>query len=127
MHELTQQFTDALHRLHAERDVEPLVALFADEATLSKLGDQHETTGQDGARHFWQEYREVFDDVEATFTHTTEGDGTVVLEWTSRGTLAEGSAFGYAGVSVLEGSEQRIGAFRTYYDSAAFLPTPAAG
>jgi len=121
MRELTDRFIDALHRLHADRDVEPLAALFADDATLSKLGDHNEEQGPDGARRFWADYRNVFDAIEATFTHTTSSDTSVALEWTSTGSLANGRSFSYAGVSVLEGDGSSITGFRTYYDSAAFV------
>lgn len=121
MRELTDQFIDALHQLHAERDATALARLFADDATLSKLGDQNEASGPEGARRFWQEYRAVFDRVEATFTHTIAAENSVALEWTSSGSLAGGRPFSYAGISVLEGDGGSITGFRTYYDSAAFV------
>lgn len=125
MHELSQRFVDALHHLHADRDAKPIADLFGDDAALSKLDHSHEEHGPDGAKRFWQTYREVFDAVEATFTHTVESDDTAVLEWTSEGTLSDGAPFSYRGVSVLEGGGGTINAFRTYYDSAAFLRTAA--
>jgi ketosteroid isomerase-like protein len=125
MRELTDQFIDALHRLHTEGDAEPMAALFAADATLSKLGDRHEAHGPDGARSFWADYRRVFDEIEATFTHTTSGDSSVALEWTSSGSLANGHPFSYAGVSVIDGDGSSITGFRTYYDSAVFVGEPA--
>lgn len=121
MRELTDHFITALHELHADRNATALVALFSDTATLAKLGDQHQAQGPEGARRFWQEYRAVFDDIEATFTHTIAEDDSVALEWTSDGSLADGSAFSYRGISVLEGNGESITGFRTYYDSAAFV------
>ena len=121
MRELTDRFVTALHQLHADHDAEALVALFSEDATLSKLGDRHESTGPDGARTFWTDYRAVFDSIEATFTHRVlDGEG-VALEWTSEGTLRDGKPFSYAGVSLLDGDGSAITGFRTYYDSAAFL------
>lgn len=120
MNELTERFIDALHRLHSDADVEPIAALFADDARLSKLGQQNEERGPDGARQFWQAYRDVFDDIEATFTHTVQDQGSTALEWTSTGTLRNGRAFSYEGISVVVG-EEAITHFRTYYDSAAFV------
>jgi ketosteroid isomerase-like protein len=121
MRELTDRFIAALHQLHADRDVSALTALFTDEATLSKLGDHNEAHGPDGAEKFWNDYRAVFDDIEATFTHTTAGESSVALEWTSTGSLSTGHALSYSGVSVLEGDGEKISGFRTYYDSAAFV------
>lgn len=120
MHELTKHFIDALNRLHESRDVEPLVELFADDAILTKAGVPHDQHGTDGARTFWTQYRDVFDDLRSDFSHTVTEDGIAYLEWSSSGTLRDGSDFRYDGVSVLEGDDT-ISAFRTYYDTAAFL------
>lgn len=123
MHELTERFTDALHQLHAERDVDPMIALFTDDAELNKLDDRHDAHGQEGARTFWTDYRDVFDSIEATFTHVVQGEDSVALEWTSTGSLAGGEPFSYRGVSVLQAAGDRLSGFRTYYDTAAFTPT----
>jgi ketosteroid isomerase-like protein len=121
MTDMTERFVTALRELHQNREVEPLVDLFADDATLNKAGIPHGQSGKDGARAFWEEYREVFDDIDATFTHTVTDDGLAYLEWRSEGTLRDGTDFCYDGVSVLESRNEEIGAFRTYYDTAAFL------
>jgi len=120
MHELTQRFIDALHRLHTERDVDTMVGLFAEDAELRKVDDRHDATGQEGARTFWATYRAVFDQIEATFTQVISDEDTVALEWTSDGTFASGRQFSYRGISVLQGDGESISSFRTYYDSAAF-------
>lgn len=121
MHDLTKQFMTALGELHRNRDVEPLVELFADDATLDKAGVPHGERGRDGARTFWEQYREVFGDIGADFRRTVTDDDIAYLEWTSRGTLRDGTEFSYDGVSVLESRDDHIAAFRTYYDTAAFL------
>lgn len=124
MHELTERFVDALNRLHADDDVEPMAALFDDDAQLSKLGQKHQEHGPEGARKFWRAYRDLFGEIEATFTHTVQDEDSAALEWTSTGTLRDGRPLNYEGISVLEGGKA-ITAFRTYYDSAAFLnPRP---
>lgn len=122
--DLVRAFTDALGRLHADRDVEPLVALFAEDATLAKLDRPHEEHGPAGARQFWLAYRDVFDDVAVTFGHTVEGEDSAALEWTSNGTLRDGTPLSYRGVSVLEVGTEQLNAFRTYYDAAAFRTEP---
>jgi ketosteroid isomerase-like protein len=121
MDEIVDRFVTALGELHSTRDVDPLVDLFADDANLRKLGMPHEERGKDGARNFWRQYRDVFGSIEASFDHVVSSDGIAFLEWTSTGTLRNGSDFRYEGVSVLEASGQSIGSFRTYYDTAAFL------
>lgn len=124
MRELTERFMEALHQLHADRDVEPMVALYSDDATLTKLGDQNEAHGTDGARTFWENYRAVFDGISSTFDHTIVGETAVSLEWVSQGSLRGGHPFSYAGASMLEGDAEKISSFRTYYDSAAFVGEP---
>lgn len=126
MHDLTKQFVSALEDLHRDRNVGPLVELFSDDATLDKAGMPHGQHGKDGARTFWEQYRNVFDELEATFQHTLTDDGIAYLEWTSQGTLTDGSNFSYSGVSVLESNGDSINAFRTYYDTAAFLEMQSA-
>ena len=126
MDDLVRQFISALGDLHRDGDVEPLVDLFDENATLTKAGLPHEERGKDGAKTFWQQYRRVFGQIEASFTHTVVDDGLAYLEWTSTGTLADGTDFGYDGVSVLESGGDTIGAFRTYYDTAAFLTKQSA-
>jgi ketosteroid isomerase-like protein len=126
MPDLTKDFTTALDELHRDRNVEPLVELFSDDAVLNKAGMPHGQHGKDGARTFWQQYRDVFDQIDASFSHTVYADDIAYLEWTSRGTLADGAEFSYDGVSVLEAHGDTIGAFRTYYDTAAFLERQSA-
>jgi ketosteroid isomerase-like protein len=126
MDDLTKKFVDALGQLHGADDVEPLVALFGDDATLNKAGMPHGQSGKDGARTFWEQYRRVFGEIESTFHNVVTGDGIAFLEWTSSGTLTNGSEFSYDGVSVLESGGDEIKAFRTFYDTAAFLEKQSA-
>ncbi|UMB68749.1 nuclear transport factor 2 family protein [Mycobacterium paraterrae] len=121
MQAITERFTAALADLHRNRDAGPLVDLFTDDATLSKAGMPHEEHGRLGAREFWERYRDVFDDIDATFQSVASGERVAFLEWTSEGTLKDGSDFRYQGVSVLETEGDLIDAFRTYYDTAAFV------
>jgi ketosteroid isomerase-like protein len=124
--DLTKKFVNALGELHRADDVEPLVAIFADDATLNKAGMPHGQSGKDGARTFWEQYRRVFGEIDSTFHHVVTGDGIAFLEWTSTGTLTNGSKFSYDGVSVLESGGDEIEAFRTFYDTAAFLEKQSA-
>jgi ketosteroid isomerase-like protein len=120
MHDLTKNFIAALEQLHRDKNAEPLVDLFSDDATLNKVGLPHGREGKDGARTFWKQYRDVFDDIDASFRHTVIDEGIAYLEWTSQGTLTSGAKFSYDGVSVLESGGDTIDKFRTYYDTAAF-------
>ena len=121
MHTLTERFTDALHRIDADRDTGPMLELTADDAQLMKLDEHHAASGTDGARSFWEDYRNVFGDLATTFTHTVVGDDIAALEWTSTGTLRSGKPFEYKGVTLIEGDDEKVSGVRTYYDSAAFV------
>ncbi len=48
------------------------------------------------------------------------------MEWTATGALKDGRPLEYRGVSLIEVAGGRVQAFRTYYDSAAFV-VPAEG
>jgi limonene-1,2-epoxide hydrolase len=121
MHHVAETFIHALEELHRDKKAEALVGLFTEDATLQKVGMPHGERGPDGARTFWEQYRGVFDEIDADFRHVVTDDGITYLEWTSQGTLHGGEEFSYDGVSVLESDGERIAAFRTYYDTAAFL------
>ena len=121
MHTLTERFADALHRIDADRDTGPMLELTADDAELVKLDENHRATGKDGAERFWTDYRNVFGDLETTFTSTVVGEDIAALEWTSTGTLRSGKPFEYRGVTVIQGDDEKVSGVRTYYDSAAFL------
>lgn len=113
-------FVAALRRFEQDSDPVPLVGLFADDATLTRLDARGERTD---ATAFWTEYRAQFHDLSTTFIDAVEGDDQVALEWTSTGTLTDDRPIDYRGVTVLDLSGDRISALRTYYDTAAFTPT----
>jgi ketosteroid isomerase-like protein len=118
---MTERFTAALHTIDSDRDVTSMVELTGDDAELVKLDERHQTSGKDGAKVFWEDYRNVFGDLETTFTSSVVGETRAALEWTSTGTLRSGKAFTYRGVTVIEGDDQQLTGVRTYYDSAAFV------
>lgn len=113
-------FMDALQTLERDKNPETLAALFTDDASLVRM--THKTyEGHDDIRRFWDEYLEPFDDLETTFFNVTEDDDGAVLEWETKGSLKGGKPIHYRGVSSLSFEGDKVGAFRTYYDSAAFL------
>lgn len=123
MADLANDFKEALKTTEKEKNSDAILAFFGDEATLERLN--HETyAGTSGAKTFWEEYLSTFKTQETTFHHTVDAADTVVLEWVSKGEFPNGEPFEYRGVSVLERSdkaENKVGAFRTYYDSAVFV------
>jgi ketosteroid isomerase-like protein len=122
---IAQTFMETLQQTESSGDVEPLVALFTENAELSNLAMDDPVQGRDKIRHFWKNYLSVFDRIQSRFTHVTEGNSTIVLEWVSEGALASGEPMKYQGISVLEMADQQVQRFRTYYDSAVFLPQGA--
>jgi len=123
--ELAARFMQTLQQTEASGNVDSLVALFSDTADLSNLAMAQPLHGREGIRQFWQNYLSVFTHIQSRFTHVSEGDGTITLEWISEGALSSGEPITYRGVSILETQNGQVQHFRTYYDSAAFLPQGA--
>jgi ketosteroid isomerase-like protein len=116
-----------LQETERTRDVEPLVALFAEDAELANLHEPGPLRGKDGARRFWQDYLGSFERIGSVFDHVLEGPDGAALEWVSDGALPEGRACSYRGVSLLEWEDGLVRRFRAYYDSAALRPAGAEG
>ena len=123
---LTEDFMDALQGFERTGDPGPLVALFHQDGEAVSLGRTEPARGHDEMEEFWRDYRTAFRSVRSEFTHVIEGEGGAVLEWVSRGALANGEAVEYKGVTVLEVGGGRIQRCRTYYDSAVFMSGGAA-
>ena len=115
--ERTRQFMGALQDAERTGDPADLVALFDEEARLSKLA---RPDGR-GAAEFWGEYLSAFEEIRSTFTDVAEEGDLAVLEWTSEVRRPGGQPAGYGGVSVLRWREGKVSDFRTYYDTAAFV------
>ena len=116
---IAQRFIDALSRLEVSRDVDPIVATFAETCTVGNVLTPEQLHGHDGARTFWTEYRATFADVRSSFRNVVVADGRAALEWTAEGTSPAGAAFRYDGVSILEVEGDRIARFRAYFDPAS--------
>lgn len=115
--DLARRFQQALQQCEQSRSPEELAKLFATDATLHNLGANESRD----ARVFWQTYLEQFQQIRSEFTHEVIAENSAALEWRSRGTLRDGAPIEYRGVSLLELDNDTIRAFRTYYDSAAFV------
>lgn len=122
---MAERFMEALQQAERTGDVEALVVLFSDAAEFTNLASPTPLQGGEGARHFWQQYLGVFQQIHSQFEQVIEGDGVIVLEWHSEGVLKSGTPLSYRGVSILEIRDGHIHRFRTYYDSAVFLPQGA--
>jgi ketosteroid isomerase-like protein len=119
---ITERFIEALEEAERTRRTEELVDLFADDAEAASLARSEPLSGRHGVRQFWEEYLRAFGEIRSEFTNVIESEQGAVLEWISRGTLPNGQPVAYRGVSVLETDGRLIQRFRTYYDSAVFLP-----
>jgi ketosteroid isomerase-like protein len=121
-----QRFIDALKQTEEAHDPGPVAGQFADGAELVNLARDEPRRGADGARQFWADYLHAFRRVRSEFVSVKEADGFAVLEWTSDAELPAGKRVRYRGVSILEADGDRVGKFRTYYDTAALVAVPTA-
>lgn len=121
-----QRFADALQDLERTRDLDPFLALFAEDVQLLRPEGRGDASGRDGAAHYWQAYLDQFEEIASTFFRLEESGRLAELEWTGEGRLRTGRPVRYAGVSLLELDEAGlVRRFATYYDTAA-LVAPAA-
>ncbi|MFK7602589.1 nuclear transport factor 2 family protein [Deinococcus sp. SM5_A1] len=116
----TEEFMSALQHAESSKDPSGLVALHAGDVTLSNLTTRT-WKGTDGAQAFWESYLSDFETIHSEFTHHHESGGQGVMEWNATGKLKNGDDINYRGVSIIEIEGGKVGAFRTYYDSAAFV------
>lgn len=123
---LTETFMHALQQAEQSGDPSDLVALHGEAVTLRNLTTQ-DWSGVDGARDFWHTYLGNFQSIRSEFTHHTDDGRVGVMEWEATGQLQGGHDIAYRGVSVIEHDGQKVQAFRTYYDSAAFVKPNAQG
>src|SRR5215213_4120180 len=113
----TQQFINALQVLERDRDPTDLVGLFMEESKIGNIVSHRTFIGLEGAREFWQTYRDTFGEVASTFRNVIVSDGRAALEWTTTVTSSAGARIAYEGVSVLEMADGKITRFRAYFDA----------
>ena len=116
---IAEQFIEALRGLEENRDLETMVALYAQESEVGNVNAPEKFTGQAGARDFWTKYRDTFGEVRSSFRNRIITADRAALEWTTEGTTANGAPFNYEGVSILEIEGERITRFRAYFDPEA--------
>jgi steroid delta-isomerase-like uncharacterized protein len=116
-----QAFIDALAALETHGDVEPLIAVLAEDVSLQNPFFLHPQRGHDQARRFWRQYRRLFRTVRSDFHHVAEDERSALLEWTTRGRSREGAPVTYDGVTVLEFDDGSVTSFRAYFDPKRLL------
>jgi ketosteroid isomerase-like protein len=119
MSELADRFMSTLQQLERERDVDRLVALFTSDVELQRAPRSAVYRGHDGARTFWSEYLDAFQNIETQFRQVTESPERVVMEWHSVATTKQGRHIEYDGCSIIESGDNGVKRFRTYYDAAS--------
>jgi hypothetical protein len=88
--EMADKFVAGLHALEESRDVESLVALYADESEIGNIVAPEKFKGQAGAREFWTKYRDTFGEVHSEFRNIFATEDRAALEWHTRGTSTNG-------------------------------------
>ena len=114
--ETTRQFIDALQVLERDRDPTGITSLFTENSEVGNIVSSRDFIGLEGAREFWETYRDTFGEVASTFRNVIVSDGRAVLEWTTMGTSAAGAPISYEGVSILEMVDGKITRFCAYFD-----------
>lgn len=114
--EIANTFIAALRSLEEGKDVEPLAALYADDAVIGNVVAPDQFTGRDGARRFWTEYRGTFGTVQSEFRNVITTDKRAALEWTTTGTGFDGAPINYSGVTILEADGDQITRSTAYFD-----------
>jgi len=113
--QIIDQFIAALGQLEAERELEPLVALFAEDCEVGNVLTKDKLQGRDGAQEFWKNYRDTFGAVRSTFRNRIIADAHAALEWTTAGSAKGGDQIEYSGVSILEIEGDKISRFHAYF------------
>lgn len=116
--QVAQEFIDALGKLEAERDVETIAGVFAENAEVGNIVAPEKFHGRDGAREFWTKYRDTFGEVRSEFRNIIVTGDHAALEWTTDGTSTNGAPVKYDGVSILEVEAGKVSRFRAYFNAA---------
>lgn len=117
--QVARRFIDALHALERDGDLDAIVGTFAERCDVGNVVSPRQFTGRNGAREFWSVYRETLGAVESTFRNVMATGDRAALEWTTKGTGANGQEIDYDGVSILEIEGDLITRFHAYFNPAA--------
>ncbi len=116
MNKTAEKFIEALKKLESDKDLDTIVSLFADDSEVGNVTVTDTMSGTDGARKFWQNYRDTFGEIESTFHNKIISDDTAALEWPSKGSSNNGNEIDYDGVSILEMDGDKITRFFAYFN-----------
>lgn len=116
--ETVDRFLEALGRLEERGEVDPLVALFAQDVRVDTATATDALRGSDGARTLWQEDRELFSSVRSEFRNQVVDGDVAILEWQRTARGHDGSDLSHPGVTVLEVDGDHIARLAVYFDAA---------
>ena len=77
--DVARQFIAALGRLESQSDLDTIVSLFAEGAQVGNALMPEHFHGRDGAREFWQRYRDTFSTVRSTFRNVIVSEDHAAL------------------------------------------------
>lgn len=118
--QVARKFVEALGRLESGRELDGIVALFAEGCEVGNVVSPEKFGGREGAREFWgAKYRDTFGEVRSTFRNVFATENRAALEWTTEGTSSDGSPVKYDGVSLLETDGELITRFCAYFDAGS--------
>jgi len=115
---IVDHFIDAIATLEQDRDIKPLLELYAEDSQCGNVIDPERFEGPDGAEQFWSAYRSQFADITSTYQTVVASDSSATLEWQSEATIDDESLT-YRGVTVLEFLDGRITRSCAYFDPTA--------
>lgn len=113
---VAEKFIAALTELESARDVELIVALFAEDCEIGNVAASKKFRGIEGARQFWTHYRSAFKDLCSIFQNEIYSGNQAKLEWTTEGKSKNNRKIKYEGVSILETDGEKIKHFYAYFD-----------
>lgn len=114
---LSARFIRALRGLENDRDLQPLVQLFAEHCEITSPLFANSMQDMEGARRYWRKYLDNFEEVRTEFISVVDGNDISALEWISSATLSGGRPVEFSGATVLLSEENRITSLHAYFDS----------
>ncbi len=127
---LSTRYSRALRALENDRDLQPLVQLFAEDAEVSNPLLPNPVFGIEAVRKYWRSYLDRFAEIKSEFLSFVDARDASVLEWISTGRLLDGRPVEYSGSTVLTSQDELITHMHAYFDPRALLeasrrePTP---
>ena len=115
--ELVRCFVVAIERLERDGEAEPLVRLYAADATAGNVRSEDTYRGHERIHAFWTRYRKSFGAATSRLRTVVCDDGGAALEWETEG-HGPGGPFRYRGVTLLTIRDGLIARSCAYFDPA---------